>query len=305
MSRTLPSTNLRPGDLEALKVLVVDDNRTLQRLIRDVLRAGGVGQVETANDGMHAREMIARWDPHIIFSDWHMPVMDGLELARSIRRAAVRPDSYIPNPKVPVIIVTAERSAVDVESARRAGVNEFVIKPFTPAGLLSRIQLVLTKPREFIISEDYVGPDRRRRAELSYSGPMRRMSDPAEVATETERCETRDTISVELEALRALVLVRGGFDRDTLKMTYRVIEHTVFRARQVRDPMLHRAATALLSYVDAMGGPERCDAAVLDEHFVAIGALLKLDPDQQPQATAILERLDALAKSAAAGAKAA
>ena len=294
--RILPSASLRPDDLATLKVLVVDDNANVQRLIGDVLRAGGVGQVEAAEDGIRARQMLGRWDPDIIFSDWNMPMMGGLELTRSIRRAAVTPDRRVPNPEVPVIIVTARRSQAEVEEARLAGVNEFVIKPFTPAALLSRIQLVLTRPRSFIVSEVYIGPDRRRRVEFSYSGPLRRMSDPEEVVDRVERKSTRETISVELEALRRLIAVRGGVDRDTLQMTYRVMQHTSFRARQVRDAMIDRASNLLMEYVDAMGGAERCEASVLDAHFKAIGALLETNQEDHREAARLVSHLSAVVK---------
>lgn len=295
MSRpNLPTASLRPADLASLKVLVVDDNPNVQRLITDVLHAGGVGQVDTAEDGVRARAMLSRWDPHIVFSDWSMPVMSGLELTRSIRRAAVEPDPRVPNPQVPVIVVTGHRSEADVQMARRAGVNEFVIKPFTPAALLSRIQLVLSRPRPFIVSEDYIGPDRRRRVELSYSGPLRRISDPEEVVDEVERNMTRETISIELEALRALIAARGGVDRDTLKMTYRVMQHTSFRARQVRDTMVHRASQLLMEYVDAMGGADYCDAQVLDVHFTAMNRLLDIEPSEVDEAAKLVAHLSAV-----------
>ncbi len=296
MSRSLPKTCLRPEDLASLKVLVVDDNLSIQRLIGDVLRAGGVGQVETAADGVRARDKIASWDPHIIFTDWQMPVMGGLELTRSIRLAAIQPDRRIPNPQAPVIIVTGNRSASDVEMARKAGVNEFVIKPFTPAALLSRIQLVLLRPRPFIVSADYIGPDRRRRVELSYSGPLRRTGDPAEVIEQSERDATRETISVELMALRALVRARGGVDRETLKMTYRVMQHTSFRARQIRDGIVTRAAALLMEYADAMGGHEHCEADVLDVHFRSIGRLLDASKVDAQEAADVLAQLEALVR---------
>jgi len=296
MSRSLPKASLRPEDLAMLKVLVVDDNANVQRLIGDVLRAGGVGQVENACDGMRAREKIAQWDPHIIFSDWNMPVMDGLEMTRSIRRAAVVYDPRIPNPHVPVVIVTGHRSEADVLTARKAGVNEFVIKPFTPAGILSRIQLVLLKPRPFIVSRDYIGPDRRRKAELSYTGPMRRTTDPCEVVDVAERAATRETMSVELDALRALIAGRGGVDRETLKMVYRVMEHTSFRARQVRDGMVQRAAILLLEYVDAMGGHDHCEREVLEVSFHAISKLLGLAPDQWEEAQLLVDQLEAVVR---------
>jgi CheY-like chemotaxis protein len=256
----LPSASLRPHHLAALKVLVVDDNANVQRLIADVLRAGGVGQVECAGDGLKAREMLARWDPHIVFSDWVMPHMDGLEFTRSIRRAAVEPDPKVPNPHVPVIIVTGHRSERDVEVARLAGVNEFVIKPFTPASLLSRIQLVLSKPRPFIVSEAYIGPDRRRKTEITYAGQMRRMSDPDEVVDAIEREAARDTISVELDA------------------------------------MVEKVSNLVVEYADGMGGPEFCQAEVLDLHFEAIRTLLELKPDDAPLAKQIVTRLDEAVK---------
>jgi CheY-like chemotaxis protein len=272
--RTLPAASFRPADLAGLKVLVADDHSVTARLISDVLRAAGVGEVEIATDGLKARELLRRWNPDIIFTDWNMPLMDGLELTRSIRRAAVTPDGVVPNPRVPIIMLTATRNERDVEIARRAGVNEFVIKPFTPASVISRIQLVLTRAREFVVSDQYVGPDRRRRVEISYSGPMRRAIDPVEVIDRLERSATRETIGVELEALRRLIAVRGGMDRETLQMTYRVMQHTRHRARQVRDEVVEAVSQSLLDYADAMGGAEACDPAVLEIHFDAVRTLL-------------------------------
>jgi CheY-like chemotaxis protein len=303
--RTLPSASLRPADLGELKVLVVDDHTVTARLIGDVLRAAGVGQVETAGDGLKAREVLRKWNPDIIFTDWNMPLMDGLELTRSIRRAAVAKDRLIPNPRVPIIMLTAMRSEREVEIARRAGVNEFVIKPFTPASVISRIQLVLTRPREFVVSEAYVGPDRRRRAEISYSGPMRRAQDPAEVVDTLERQATRETIGVELEALRRLIAVRGGMDRETLQMTYRVMQHTRHRARQVRDQTVERVSQLLLDYADAMGGSEACDPRVLEVHFDAIRTLLAAPETDVALAERVMADLGLAVQKKIKGAKAA
>ena len=272
-SRMLPNSNLRPDDLSALRVLVVDDHLNTVRLISDVLRAGGVGVVETASDGQRAREVLRHFHPDIIFTDARMPVMDGLTVSQSIRQAAVRPDPKVPNPEVPIVMVTGLRSEHDVHVARRAGVNEFVIKPFTPAALLSRIQLVLRKPRQFIVSEAYVGPDRRRKVEINYSGPLRRNSDPAEVAEGAERDATRETISVELEAMHRLIEARGGLDRSLAQMTFRVMQHTRFRARQVRDGAIEKAANAMIDYVEAMGGPDAADPSIVEVHFNAVRKL--------------------------------
>jgi CheY-like chemotaxis protein len=291
--RTLANVSLRGGDLTSLKVLVADDHATTARLITDLLRAAGVGHVEIATDGLRAREALKFWDPHILFTDWNMPMMDGLELTRSIRRAAVERDRMIPNPQIPVIMLTAMRSAREVEDARRAGVNEFVIKPFTPASVLSRVQMVLTRPRPFIVSEKYIGPDRRRRVEISYSGPLRRAIDPEEVVDAVERESTRETMAVELEALRRVIKVRGVVDRQMLQMTHRVMQHTRFRARQVRDDIVSQVSQLLLAYTAAMGGPERCDPAVLEIHFDAIATLLAAPDTDEKLAKRVLQDLDA------------
>jgi CheY-like chemotaxis protein len=291
--RALPNANMTPEDLSGLKVLVVDDHQNTVRLVSDVLRAGGVGQVYTANDGIRAREVLYRSHPDIIFTDLRMPLMDGLELTRSIRQAAVVRDAKVPNPEVPIILLTGERSERDVEAARLAGVNEFVIKPFTPAALLSRIQLVQRKPRPFIVSDVYVGPDRRRRAEISYSGPLRRDSDPAEVVDSVERETTRETIGVEVEALRRLIVARGGADRATMQMAYRVMQHTRFRARQVRDKMVERASSSMLQYVDATDADNPCDPAMLDLHFTAIKTLLALPETDGRGAIQVVRDLEA------------
>lgn len=303
--RELPNASHAADDLSRLKVLVVDDHANTVRLISDVLRAGGVGQVFTAPDGQRAREVMRLTYPDILFTDSKMPVMDGMELTRTIRRASLKPDPKVPNPEIPIIMVTGDRSERDVEIARLAGVNEFVIKPFTPAGLLSRIQLVLKKPRPFIVGEAYIGPDRRRRVELAYSGPMRRMCDPDEVADQVERRMTRETISVELEAMRRLIQSRGGVDRATLQMTYRVMQHTRFRAMQVRDTMIVRASESLLSYVDLMGGADRCDASVIDVHFDAVATILSNAEHDVEASRIVIDQLESVVRRKTAGRRAA
>lgn len=285
--RTLPTASLNPADLAGLRVLVVDDNQNMLRLVSDVLRAGGVGEVFMADDGHKALKSLALRQPHVIFTDWRMPNMDGLAFTQAVRQAAVTPNPLVPDPRVPIVMLTAQRREFEVENARRAGVNEFVVKPFTPAAILSRIQLVLTKPRDFIVSETYVGPDRRRRTELNYTGPLRRGGDPDEIADSVEREVTRQTIGVELDAMRRLIRDRGAIDAATMKMTYRVMKHTEHRARALRDQMIVRASAAFSRYVEAMGGPAHCDPAMVEVHLDALSTLLGI-PDTDAESAALV-----------------
>ena len=76
--RQLPSAEVAGEALASLKVLVVDDHANTVRLMSDVLRAAGVGQVFSAPEGLSAREQLARRAPDIVFTDWRMPLVDGL-----------------------------------------------------------------------------------------------------------------------------------------------------------------------------------------------------------------------------------
>lgn len=290
--RSLPSTNLTRADLSELCVLVVDDHGHTARLIADILRAGGVGRVHVKTDPKQALASLHAINPDIIFTDRMMPYMDGLTFVQTIRQAALIGGDLVPRPEIPIVMVTSQAAVLDVELARQAGVNEFVLKPFTPAALLSRIELVLRKPRPFVVSESYVGPDRRRKAQLDYSGPTRRRSDPVEMSDAGERNLTRQTIAVELAALRRLIRARGGLDRSLMQMTHRVIQHTRFRALQVRDRTVERTTNSLLVYIDAVGGPEACDREILEVHFDAIVTLMGIDEADTAQADKIIRNLE-------------
>lgn len=290
--RSLPSTNVTRSALTRLRVLVLDDHGHTARLMADALRAGGVGDVYTATDAEVALNSLHARNPDIIFTDRNMPNMDGLTFTRTIRKAALGDDSFIPNPRIPVIMVSASATLLDVEMARLAGVNEFVLKPFTPASLLSRVQMVLGKPRPFVISEAYVGPDRRRKAEVDYSGPMRRRADPEEVSDANERNMTRQTIAVELNALKRMIRTRRGLDRSLMQMTHRVMQHTRFRALQVRDQTIVRTTNSLLAYIDSMGGAEACDAEIVQLHIDAILSLMAVDEADVAQAERINRDLE-------------
>ncbi len=75
-------------------------------------------------------------------------------------------------------MLTGYSEKMRVELARDAGVNEFIVKPVTAQAIISRMNMLISKPRPFIRSEDYFGPDRRRRTLADYEGPFRRKDDP-------------------------------------------------------------------------------------------------------------------------------
>jgi two-component system, chemotaxis family, chemotaxis protein CheY len=157
---------------DLLKILLVDDNHHMRVLLTEILRAIGVRHVFEATDGAEALQLMRSHQIDIIMSDLAMQPLDGIDFVRLLRNS---PDS--PNPMAPVIMITGHSTMKRVNEARDVGVNEFLSKPVTARGVLSRIAQVVDNPRPFVRAETYFGPDRRRRADPEYTGPRRRASD--------------------------------------------------------------------------------------------------------------------------------
>ncbi|MCC0016979.1 MAG: response regulator [Rhodobiaceae bacterium] len=156
-------------DFSQVSVLVVDDNMHMRKIVRALLMAFGVRQVQEAEDGASALEAFEQNSPDIIITDWVMPIIDGLELVQMIRR----PDSSN-NPFVPIIMLTGHAEKRRVMQARDAGVHEFLCKPISARSLYLRLYSVIAHPRPFVKTTTYFGPDRRRFANPLYKGPERR-----------------------------------------------------------------------------------------------------------------------------------
>jgi two-component system chemotaxis response regulator CheY len=157
---------------ELLKILLVDDNHHMRVLLSEILRAIGVHEVFEATDGAEALKSLRNNQIDIIMTDLAMQPMDGIDFVRLLRNS---PDS--PNPMAPVIMITGHSTHRRVKEARDVGVNEFLSKPVTARGVLSRITQVVDNPRNYVRTPNYFGPDRRRKADPDYTGPRRRASD--------------------------------------------------------------------------------------------------------------------------------
>jgi len=162
-------------NLGRIRVLVIDDNQPIRTLIRSLLLDFGVGVVDVAASGEEGWENYKKYKPDIIFVDWRMEDMDGLEFTMKIRR-----DEESPTPTVPVIMMTGFTNKERVFQARDSGVTEFLIKPFTVQGLSRHLSHVIENPRQFIVAPGFVGPDRRRRNDPEMASQSRRKSDEVE-----------------------------------------------------------------------------------------------------------------------------
>jgi len=160
---------------EKLSMLVVEDTQPMQKLLVSILDALGIKNVETSTNGREAFRMFCNRNHDIILTDWQMEPIDGIALSR-----LVRTHQSSPNRMAPVLLITGYSAWPRVSEARDAGVTEFLVKPFTAHDLARRIAYVINKPRDFIDTQDFFGPDRRRRKEEdteTYTGPARRNED--------------------------------------------------------------------------------------------------------------------------------
>lgn len=119
----------------SIKVLVVDDFATMRRIVKGVLKQLGYSKIVEAQDGSDALDMLKKEKVGLIVSDWNMPNMTGLDLLK-----AVRGDDSLKG--IPFVMVTAEGMKENVVEAVKAGVSNYVVKPFTPETFSEKIASV-------------------------------------------------------------------------------------------------------------------------------------------------------------------
>ena len=120
----------------SMNILIVDDYKTMLRIIRNLLKQLGFDNVEDALDGASALEKLRSGNFHLVISDWNMEPMTGLQLLKEVRGDGRLKD-------MPFIMITAESKTENVVAAKEAGVNNYIVKPFNAATLKSKLQSVL------------------------------------------------------------------------------------------------------------------------------------------------------------------
>ena len=122
----------------SMPVLVVDDYNTMIRIIRNLLRQLGFGDVDEANDGASALAKMRTRRYGLVISDWNMEPMSGYDLLKEVRA-----DERLG--KTPFIMITAESKTENVIAAKRAGVNNYIVKPFNAETLQHKIAAVFAE----------------------------------------------------------------------------------------------------------------------------------------------------------------
>ncbi|TQR33788.1 two-component system response regulator [Campylobacter sp. MIT 99-7217] len=120
-----------------MKLLVVDDSSTMRRIIKNTLEKLGHNDILEAEHGVEAWDLLEKNDDiKVVITDWNMPEMNGLDLVKKIRAEKKYED-------MPIIMVTTEGGKAEVITALKAGVNNYIVKPFTPQVLKEKLEDVL------------------------------------------------------------------------------------------------------------------------------------------------------------------
>ncbi len=121
-----------------IKILIVDDFSTMRRIIKNLLRDLGFTNTSEADDGNTALPMLQAGGYELLITDWNMPGMQGIDLLR-----AVRADPKLAS--LPVLMVTAEQKKEQIIEAAKAGVNGYIVKPFTAATLKDKLEKIFER----------------------------------------------------------------------------------------------------------------------------------------------------------------
>jgi CheY-like chemotaxis protein len=262
-------------DPSEMTALVLDANHYERGISLDQLRMMGFGRVVSASNTGEAWEALLRENPNILLMEWLERAGDGLDFVRRIRMS-----EELPNRALSIFMLTARGSQTDVEQARRAGADGYLRKPISAGALQQRVRRVIANPQPFVVTASYVGPcRRRRRGDLNYLGPMRRLDDVA--AAPVEQDEVELNLKAELGRarvaaleVRARDLVAG--DAKAAGLVYKAVQDLIEVGVQIDDPCLTLGAQEMARYIQSQGATDRLDPEVVRTHVAALHQLVHL-----------------------------
>ncbi|MGA9658166.1 MAG: response regulator [Asticcacaulis sp.] len=192
------------------RILVIESNPAYARILMDMLRVLGAGEVRVETTDERAEVLFDTFDPQILFCDLKGKAIDGEKLVAILRR------TELPCRKIPVIMMASDDTPDTQKAARDCGSDEIMKKPFASGDLLSRLQHVITKSPPWIEAIMYVGPDRRRfnsgsgevkRAPENMSDNMKRIEQSVRILRaasdqfDMDRKQAKRAITAQLEVL--------------------------------------------------------------------------------------------------------
>ncbi|MFN3931161.1 MAG: two-component system response regulator [Brevundimonas sp.] len=250
------------------RVLIVDPNPHAARLLTDIIKGMGAGEIVVEPGESRAMQTAEALEPGLIFTERGGDGLDGESLARAVRR------SSLSCRRAPIIMVTADATASTILGARDSGVHEFLRKPFTSADLFKRIENVALKPRDWVEAVGYVGPDRRRFNSGEFSGDRKRRADrPAGGAAAMAAAKD--------QAMRILAAALDQFDKDPMQAVRAIREQAATLKSLAMKAADSRLAVAVGALEVTLASGPACKATLA----APIGSLLAMAaPEPMKQA---------------------
>lgn len=248
--------------------MVADDHDYTRTIIAEILRGAGVREIFSVSSGYEVLDDLPRVQPQLLITDWAMDGMDGNELARTIRTGPKKLR------QIPIIMMTGEARRSVLELARDSGINEYVTKPISSNGIISRVRKVASEKRAFIEIRSYIGPCRRR-MKPNARITMRRLSDPHPVFS-PEASAMQQQAAVMVADVHQKSLRLDPRDRGHMLTIFRHAQDASKAATESSDQHLMRALQSLLRYLEGTGASGRMNADILGAHLKTIDKLVAL-----------------------------
>lgn len=256
-----------------LRVLLVEDRQFQRRLIAETLRSAMRVDILMAESADHCVLGMAYFQPDAIITDWDLEGGKGVALVKRLRAGEAGEGAR----GTPVVMVTARSRESDVAYARNAGVDEFVLRPFSAAVLLRRLMEVTSRRREFVESAAYLGPCRRRRGDETYEGPRRRVLDKREKRDDAPELQIRKGLA-RMYAERIGLMLRDAKagDRDAMRDLCLAAGQLSALCGDMGDALLQSAASSLFNYLKGVGADGAPIHDVVQAHLDALVQLSQL-----------------------------
>jgi CheY-like chemotaxis protein len=265
-------TETRVQDFANRRVLLVDDHTHIRAIFTSILNGLGMFRLSTADRSDRALSTLEAEPIDLVITDFNMPGLSGMGLAQRIRQE-IRSKNPRFNPSIPIIMITSFGTKKCLMAARDAGVDEFLAKPFTTLAVAERIDSAINMQRSFIVSDNYIGPCRRRKVDPILSGLKRREAD--RIAILNEFGVERNLIQDDAQILIDLAGNNQIVETSTEDIAW-IGENTAAHAQKIRDDLLERAAMSLLKYAALASAQGKLEADIVEMHGYAVKQLLDL-----------------------------
>jgi two-component system, chemotaxis family, chemotaxis protein CheY len=287
----------RPLNLEALSILIIDDQPFFRVMLSEVLRSFGVQKISVALDGEGGFKTFLEVKPDIVITDWMMPKLDGIGLTKKIR--SNRDETLR---LIPIILVTANNQRSQIDFARSNGIDEFILKPISAKSVCDRLREVVERPRPFVSFQTYTGPCRRRRDDADFKGPFRRFDDPLEIEGSEEEMLADGLRSVlEAASSRLQELIKGlSKSSANIRPIHIAVSEMQAIAEDIGDQHLESVFEMLLDCLVGMNKSGRPEPSVIQTHLHAVEMLLRTPKFQSELRQNIVNGLARMGKNAVA-----